>query len=337
MKPETSERLFIEDLFRQSVKDKKISIEAIESIERLTGDASTRRYYRIFCTKTTYVVCLDNPSEEENLFVKKQRFLEANAVRVPKVLDCIPLKGYILEEDLGDITLLHDLTRLNNLDDEKDVYQKVLDQLIAIHKIDVADSNLFLEKFDEKKLMDEINFTNKFFLKLFLKNEDKKNQAVIAEEFRSICKRVSNKKMCLTHRDFHSRNIMKKNGDLVVIDFQDARMGIPQYDLASLLDDCYYSLDSKNREILLRYYFDQMKSKLSDQLTYEEFINNYNEIALQRVFKAVGSFSYIYELRKDERYLKYIGFAMEKIKKILFSNSKYDELRKALFEVYYAS
>jgi aminoglycoside/choline kinase family phosphotransferase len=337
MKPETSERLFIEDLFKQSVKENKVNIEDIESIESLTGDASTRRYYRIFCTKATYVVCLDNPSEEENLFVKKQRFLEKHGVRVPRVLDCIPAKGYILEEDLGDVTLLQDLTTLNNISEEMEVYKKVIDQLITIHKIDVSESELFRDKFDEAKLMNEIDFTNKFFLKILLKNTDENIQKMISEEFRIICKRVSEKKMCLTHRDFHSRNIMNTDNDLVIIDFQDARLGIPQYDLASLLDDCYYSLNSSNREDLIRYYYDGMKDNLSDQLNYETFVEYYNEIALQRVFKAVGSFSYIYELRKDERYLKYIGFAMEKIKAILFTHPKYDKLRKSIFQVYYAS
>ena len=49
MNPEVSERLFIEELFRDSVKKNKVTIENIRSIERLAGDASTRRYYRVFC------------------------------------------------------------------------------------------------------------------------------------------------------------------------------------------------------------------------------------------------------------------------------------------------
>ena len=60
-------------------------------------------------------------------------------------------------------------------------------------------------------------------------------------------------------------------------------------------------------------------------------------MAIQRVFKAIGSFTYIYHTRKDERYLKYIGFAMEKIKVYLLSNPKYDKLRTLLISVYYES
>ena len=46
----------------------------------------------------------------------------------------------------------------------------------------------------------------------------------------------------LCHRDFHSRNLMPHGGELVWIDFQDARMGPATYDLASLLRDSYVDL-----------------------------------------------------------------------------------------------
>ena len=335
MKPETSERLFIEDLFRASVTEKKVDIEAIESIERLTGDASTRRYYRIYCTHTSYVVCLDNPSDDENTFVRKQRFLEKNQVRVPMVYDCIPSKGYILEEDLGDVTLIQNLARVSSREEEKNLYTKIIDQLIKIHSINTSESSLFLDQFDEEKLMQEIDFSIKFFIGKRLGDTNLDLHKKVASEFRKICKNIASKEMVLTHRDFHSRNVMVKGDELIIIDFQDARMGIPQYDLASLLDDCYYEIDDGNKNDLLKYYFDNTPRK--DQETFEEFLLLYNEIALQRVFKAIGSFSYIYELRADERYLKWIGFAMEKLKKILFTREEYSDLRVSLFEIYYES
>jgi len=41
------------------------------------------------------------------------------------------------------------------------------------------------------------------------------------------------------HRDFQSKNLMIKNEQIFVIDFQGARLGPPSYDLASLLFDPY--------------------------------------------------------------------------------------------------
>ena len=60
-------------------------------------------------------------------------------------------------------------------------------------------------------------------------------------------------------------------------------------------------------------------------------------MVLQRVFKAIGSFGYIYATRKDVRYIKYVGFAMEKIRKVMMKDPKYDDLRKVMFRNYYAS
>ena len=60
-------------------------------------------------------------------------------------------------------------------------------------------------------------------------------------------------------------------------------------------------------------------------------------MTIQRVFKAIGSFSYIYATRKDERYLKYIGFGMEKLRTIMLQDDRYRSLSKHLFQIYYAN
>lgn len=340
MKPEVSERLFIEELFTHSINESAIQEEEIVNIERLTGDASTRRYYRVFCEKTSYVVCLDNPSEEKNSFVEVQEFLEKKKIRVPKIYDINLSKGYILEEDLGDITLLQHLATVKNIEEEYELYKKVIDELLTLHKTpenEIQNSKKFELKFDYEKLKFEIDFSVKYFFKLFLKNEDEKVLKELSNSFDSICERLAEQKMVLTHRDFHSRNVMVKGKDLIMIDFQDARWGIPQYDLASLLDDCYYEVHPSNKSKLMKYYFDSLGEDVHAQGGYEEFKCLYSDMAIQRVFKAIGSFSYIYNMRKDERYLKYIGFAMEKLRLIMLENSKYDSLRTLLFRTYYES
>ena len=303
MNPEVSERLFIEELFRDSVKKNKVTIENIRSIERLAGDASTRRYYRVFCTNRDYVVCLDDPSGEDNMFVKKQDFFNKAGIRVPRVLDTNSLKGYILEEDLGDVTLLQYIAGIESKKEELRYYKQVIDQLLLIHKLpsrDVSGSRLFDEKFDLAKYQSEIRFSLKYFLTSFLKIKDEALFEQLSESFSEVCMRLADKNMVLTHRDFHSRNIMIKNDEFVIIDFQDARMGIPQYDLASLLDDCYYEIEPSNKIELQKYYFERMKNQIQDQGSLEEFLSLYDDMVIQRVFKAIGSFSYIYEKRDDK-------------------------------------
>ena len=341
MKPELSERLFIEDLFSRSMENKNIAPEELGHVERLTGDASTRRYYRLFTLKNSYVVCIDNPTETgENTFVKTQEFLEKYNIRVPKILDRIVNKGYILEEDLGDTTLLKYLADISSREVELTVYKKIVDMMLELHLIskdDIENSDKFKLAFDQEKLDEEIKFSTSYFLKKFLNIEDDEVSLIVEEEFKKITSRLAEQKRVLTHRDFHSRNVMVKDGEFILIDFQDARMGIPQYDLVSLLEDCYYELSFDSREKLIEYYYENLPAEIHGQENFENFKCLYRDMALQRVFKAIGSFSYIYETRKDVRYVKYIGFAMEKLKCILLQDNKYEKLRKTLFGYYYES
>jgi N-acetylmuramate 1-kinase len=343
MKPEQAERFFIEELFNKT-QDKDILKDAkLEEIDKLTGDASTRRYYRIFTTKDSYVVCLDNPFElemEKHPFLSVQQFLSENRVKVPRILDHNLPKGYSLQEDLGNETLLHRLAGIISSEEEYSIYKKIIDQLLELHRIPrsaVSNPNLFQMSFDYQKYMDETRFTFKYFLNFFYKNQDETLILELEALFEPIMQRLASQNMVITHRDFHSRNIMARKNDFTFIDFQDARWGIPQYDLVSLLEDCYYELRSDNRQKLKRYYYDNLSASIHGQKDFADFESFYRDMTIQRVFKAVGSFCYIYNWRKDDRYLKYIGFAMEKIRLVMMDDPRYAELKKKLFQHYYAN
>ncbi len=343
MKPEQAERFFIEELFNKTQDKEILSNEKLEEVDKLTGDASTRRYYRIFTNKDSYVVCLDNPFDEEmekHPFMSVQHFLAQNHIRVPQILDHNLTRGYLLEEDLGNVTLLHHISGLRTTEEEFEIYKVIIDQLLELHRIPktaVKNSHLFQLKFDHQKFMDETRFTFKYFFNFFNKCQDEELLSDLEQLFNPIMQRLADQKMVITHRDFHSRNIMVKNDKYIFIDFQDARWGIPQYDLVSLLEDCYYDIKEENRQKLKRYYFENLDPSIHGQKSYEEFESLYQDMTIQRVFKAVGSFCYIYNWRKDDRYLKYIGFAMEKIRRTMMDNPRYAELKTKLFQNYYAN
>lgn len=343
MKPEQAERFLIEELFNKTQDKDILKDVSLTEIDKLTGDASTRRYYRLFTDHESFVVSLDNPFNDEpekHPFVMVQLFLQQNQVKVPQILDHNLSRGYILQQDLGDTTLLHHMSSITSYAEEFKIYKTVVDQLLELHRVPaekITNPNLFQLKFDYQKYMDETRFTFKYFLNFFHKNQDENLVQELEALFEPIMKRLASQKMVITHRDFHSRNIMVKNNKFTFIDFQDARWGIPQYDLVSLLEDCYYDLNEENRQKLKQYYFDNLDPKILGQKSFEEFELYYQDMLIQRVFKAVGSFCYIYNWRKDDRYLKYIGFAMEKIRKVMMDNPRYSDLQKKLFQHYYAN
>lgn len=342
MKLELSEKLFIEDLFNQSKKNsEELTDSKLLDIVALTGDASTRRYYRLRTTDKTFVACLDHPSEDNfNYFVAVQKFLVSKGLRVPRIIDTNLVRGYILQEDLGDKTLLQHLAQLGSVSEEFNIYKTIIDELITLHtipRIELENNALFDRAFDYSKYMDEIEFTYKFFFERFLKVDDEDVKKDFLHFYSPVCKRLAEEKMVLTHRDFHSRNVMVKNDEFIMIDFQDARMGIPQYDLVSLLEDSYYDLMGENKKNLIQYYYDSLDPAIHGQENFLNFYDLYKDMLLQRAIKAIGSFSYIYELRKDVRYIKYIGYTLEKIRKTMMDDERYNELRLLLSKHYYES
>lgn len=343
-----TEKLLIDSLFAKSVREKKVPALTQIEIVKLTGDASSRSYFRINGKEGAFVACLDQSlTSLKNIddvdFFAAQKVLSKHDVSVPEVLHVDFEKGYVLQEDLGDVTFLRTLSLVETKDEEFEHYKSAIDELIKIHIISISDlqGTIFNARaFGVEKLMSEIDFTITYLIDgLFDLSLDKARKAKVRSKFKRIAEEIARQERVLTHRDFHSRNLMQKKGQLKVIDFQDMRMGIPQYDLVSLLEDCYYKIDDENKTKLKRYYWEEAQKykviKEGSNFEWEDFLSFYNKMAIQRTFKALGSFAFIYSKRKDIRYLKYIGYCFEQLKGFLFSNNQYKDLRILLSEVYY--
>ena len=130
---------------------------------------------------------------------------------------------------------------------------------------------------------------------------------------------------------------MAKNHELAIIDFQDARLGIPQYDLVSLIDDCYYEIAHANKEDLKKYYFEHLFQIVDDQKNYTDFIYFYDLVCIQRTFKVLGTFSSLFNLKSKFQYLKYIGSAFEKLRKTMDKYTEFHSLKKNLASIYYGN
>jgi aminoglycoside/choline kinase family phosphotransferase len=162
-----------------------------------------------------------------------------------------------------------------------------------------------------------------------------REQKVVEAYFKMICKRLASQEWYFTHRDYHGRNIMVLGSDLYMIDFQDARLGCAQYDLASLLRDSYYQLEEEVVYELLDYYVRAKEKAEGVRENRKDFVRVFDLMSIQRNFKAIGSFASFYMKRQDVRYLKFIGNTFENIRRNLLKFPELDELRCLLFKYYY--
>ncbi len=134
------------------------------------------------------------------------------------------------------------------------------------------------------------------------------------------------------YRDFQSRNIIIRDTGLGFLDFQGARLGPLQYDLASLLLDPYVELEEEVQEELMAYYLQRIQELLP--LDPKGFREIYPLVAIHRNMQILGAFAFLIQARGKEFYRRYIPPALRSLRTLLRDGrfDAYRRLRKVVFE-----
>jgi N-acetylmuramate 1-kinase len=276
---------------------------------KLEGDASARTYYRVFTDATSYVLCYDRAfvgaSEKDYPFLRIYRLLK-DAVPLPRVYSHDAPKGLLLIQDLGEDPLEHSFPRLAKNEIIR-IYETCLDHMFSIQAVRDGKGVPFSLGFDIDKLMFEFDFFIEHALFGYFKAP--LNQAklrCLKAEFLHLAGLLAQPSLfVLCHRDYHSRNIMIHDRIPYIIDFQDARMGLPLYDAVSLLRDSYLTLETDVFGYLKNYCFEGGRDRGVHGMARDEFDYYFDIMAFQRNIKALGTFGYQYGLG-NARYEKYI-------------------------------
>ena len=281
-----------------------------ERVVRLAGDASTRSYFRAHYHggETRVLMLLANPGQnEEAPFLDVQRFLENLGLPVPRVYAHHASEGLIELEDLGD-ELLETVVEQADEKQVRELYVQAVDLLVrmrwAVHGSD-STCGAFALAFDQSKLLQEMDFFVTHFIRGLAGIEPSPAESeALVDFFTMICSRLAGEPRIFTHRDYHARNLILHNGSLVMIDFQDARMGPAQYDLASLLRDSYVTLPEDFVQELIARYLEGVGEKGADSQELFHYI--FDLMSLQRNIKALGTFGYQVHLKRAARYVSSI-------------------------------
>ncbi|MBN2158275.1 MAG: phosphotransferase [Spirochaetes bacterium] len=279
-------------------------------VARLDGDASTRAYYRVSTDHATVVLCVDpgfiNARESEYPFTVVYRLLK-DTVPVPELYASDGRRGLFLMQDLGD-DLLEFVLPLVDADTIGRLYESCLENLFSIQMIRGKGETPFSLFFDIDKLMFEFNFFIEHALGAYFRaNLPGNDLKALRAEFHAISGMLYRPELfVLNHRDYHSRNIIVCDEIPYIIDFQDARMGLPQYDAVSLLRDSYVTLETVVFERLKEFYFEGGKEMGILSMGRDEFNYYFDIMAFQRNVKALGTFGYQAAVRNNRRFERYI-------------------------------
>jgi len=303
-------------------------------VNRLAGDGSDRTYYRIQSrntTKTLIAVDAVHGQEkyrqlqgfrmtENHSFMYLGQHLARLGFPVPGVLlstlDCC----YYLLEDLGHHTLF-DLLDSNGWNRKVfSYYQQALELLILIQQKAGETFNpgwCYNGGYYDRELIisRELEyFLYSFALPLGKVSLSDRDQQQLSREFNCLAElALSASSRTFLYRDFQSKNLMVKDGQLHLIDFQGARLGPLYYDLVSLVNDPYTTMPRHLRHELFDYYYDRALVPLSlpPREKFDRFVALFSLI---RCLQVLGAFGFLSNQKQRLHFRAYIPRALDDLK-----------------------
>jgi aminoglycoside/choline kinase family phosphotransferase len=287
----------------------RVDFDKVE-ITPIEKGGSDRRFYRICCSaEQTLILVKYNLEREENRhYVEIAQFLAEHGIRAPKIYFHDPNEGLIWIEDLGERDLFS--YRAEPWMVRRAFYESAIDEILKLHRLPESICEEMRERLPAEfnaalYLWEQSYFFENCFGRYFKIDNDELATLSALPVLSEIADRLSAQPRLLVHRDFQSQNIMMRNGQAYLIDFQGMRPGLAQYDLASLLYDPYVDLGDGERDELLAYY---CGGKVSD-----DFRETLRLCAMQRLMQALGAYGYLGLVKGHEHFLQHIPAAMKSL------------------------
>jgi aminoglycoside/choline kinase family phosphotransferase len=270
--------------------------EDVGTLLPVSGDASFRRYFRFNVDQRSWIAVHAPPDKENNqAFVDVASLLADHGLRVPVLLAWDREQGFMLLTDFGDQLLWP----LLNADSVDNWYHKSLAAVAQLQMIPLNHAKL--PYYDSQRLQTEMRlFTEWFVEKLLDYSLSLAEQQRIDTVFSILTQSALAQPQVVVHRDYHSRNLMVlPNGELGLIDFQDAVIGPCTYDPVSLLRDCYIVWP---REDVERWLENFRREYWPDEPA-AAFLRDFDWMGLQRHLKVLGIFARLNLRDGKPRYL----------------------------------
>lgn len=292
----------------------------VQSCEPASNDASFRRYFRVKIDDKNFIA-MDAPPDKEDIvpFIEIATLLKDANVNTPTLLHCNLEDGFLLLEDFGSQWLLDELSEHN----AGELYEKALNDLLPLHTNESL-LNADLPAYDAELLRREMALFEQWFVEQLLDEELPQDLWENVQQL--LIQSALEQPIVCVHRDYHSRNLMVlENGDLGILDFQDAVLGALTYDIVSLLRDCYIDWDNDKIERWLHNYFEKLHATKVVDCDFATFKRWFDLMGMQRHLKAIGIFARLHLRDEKSDYLKSIPRTLNYVVQVC---GVYPELRE---------
>lgn len=264
-------------------------------IEPLVGDASFRRYFRIRNgARSAMLMDAPPPMEDTAPFLHVAHWLNVHGMRAPEIYAEDRMRGLVLLEDFGNDRMRDYLEK--HPDEENAAYSRAIDALVELHRLPSGP----FEPYSMDTYQREAALLPEWYAPAAGIDVDADSYGRAWEEV--LAPMIARQSPGVTVlRDYHAENIMflGQPNQQGLIDFQDALVGHPAYDLVSLLQDARRDVAPKLERRMIEYYRGQIA-------TDEAFEADYARLGAQRNAKIVGIFARLWKRDGKPRYLDYI-------------------------------
>ena len=297
--------------------------------EEIRPDGSDRQFCRIIWSGRPAVEIIPGPAggiQEASSFFYIGKHLLSKGVPAPEIFSFEKDTGRLIVEDLGHTRFYEKVVTLlnhKNYTELLEAYRQGIDilchmQVLGRQDFDtswcwqepVYDARLALEKecfyFLNAFLLDYLGFKGPC---QGLEHELQGLAAMVDD--------VAGEKYFL-HRDFQSRNIMIKNGQMKIIDFQAGRLGPRGYDLAAFLHDPYPNIPWEMRMELFDYYCAKMK-ELDENFSRQVFELQFHLLSILRLLQALGAYGFLIGTRQKDFFRPFIRPALSSLQQLVDS------------------
>ena len=309
-----------------SLQSSNLGFNTIVSLQPLREQASLRNYFRIETDKGTKIGVISEPRSKQNkLFKTHSNFLLENGISVPAVEAYDYEKGLMILEDFGDKVLQLEI----NSENRESFYKNAIKE---IQKIQLCNTSTNLSILSRDKLEEQMQLFEEWFLRGFLNLVfSDGEQKLVVDSWKIISAECSHQDYVLCHFDFELRNLMlKEDGDIGILDFQDLCIGPYALDLVSIMKDIENPLSKIEFGEYLEFYLNELQCSYGEvKLSMESLERDIDFAGFQRQFRILGTLSRLH--LRDKKSFRLFDL-IQTLKFLIEDSLKYDEL-KALSEL----
>jgi tRNA threonylcarbamoyl adenosine modification protein YjeE len=305
---------------------------ALAERRHMQGDASTRSYERLTLDNATYIL-MNSPRRPDGPIVRDGKPYSAIAHLAEDVTPFIAMTlglrelGFsapaVFASDREDgLLLIEDLGREPIVAGDAPApiearYEVAVDVLAALHRNRLPDIlpiesrvEYRLPRYDLEALLIEVELLLDWYLpKLDTKISDNRRDVYLSL-WRDALMPTIQAQQTWVLRDFHSPNLLwlpERPGlaRIGLLDFQDAVMGSPAYDVASLLQDARVDVPEL-AEIALLSRYTRARLKTEPGFDAPAFVQAYATLAAQRASKILGIFARLEKRDGKPQYLRHL-------------------------------